>query len=175
MSLEEIRNGSLADPSIVNKNFEYLDDRITDTANKIYTNNASFDSKIATLSNNITNLDTKMKNDISEQSKKIDNMNTNVTKLQSNITSAIVPDYSKGVGAGNNYVAPSNGWLRCMANIESYQSHVRINGVVVFAIEPMWLKDWSGWHVYGMVFIGKGQKVTLDGNATATFYPCVGL
>lgn len=175
MSLEEIRNGSLADPSVVNKNFEYLDDRITDTANKIYTNNASFDSKIATLSNNITNLDTKMKNDISEQSKRIDGMKTDVTKLQSNITSAIVPNYSKGVGAGNGYVAPSNGWLRCAAHIERYQSHVRINGVVVFAIEPMWLKDWSGWNVYGMVFIGKGQTVTLDGNATATFYPCVGL
>ena len=84
----------------------------------------------------------------------------------------LAPDYSKGVNAPNNYVATSNGWLLCTARLDSYQSHVRINGISVFGIEPQWLKDWSGWKLYGMFIIEKGQKVTLDGNATATFYPC---
>ena len=86
-------------------------------------------------------------------------------------STAIIPNYSSGVNAPNNYIAPSNGWLQCTARLDSYQSHVRINNVVVFAVEPQWLNDWSGWKLYGMCLIGKGQKVTLDGNATATFFP----
>jgi len=49
MPLVEIQNGSLADPDIVNGNFDYLDDRITDTANRIYTNNTTINSRITNL------------------------------------------------------------------------------------------------------------------------------
>lgn len=53
MSLEEILNGTLADPEIVNNNFSYLDERITDTVSKIYTNNSGFESKLSTLANTL--------------------------------------------------------------------------------------------------------------------------
>lgn len=56
MSIVEIQNGSLADPEVVNDNFKYLDDKIKDTENKIYTNNSGLESKISTLSNNINGM-----------------------------------------------------------------------------------------------------------------------
>lgn len=86
-------------------------------------------------------------------------------------STAIIPNYSAGQNAPNGFVAPSNGWLQCRARLDSYQSHVYINGVKVFAVEPVWLNDWSGWQLYGMCLIGAGQTVSLDGNAAATFYP----
>lgn len=43
----------MADPKAVNDNFEYLDGRITDTAQKIYTNNSSYDSKLAAITTSI--------------------------------------------------------------------------------------------------------------------------
>jgi hypothetical protein len=89
-------------------------------------------------------------------------------------STAIIPDYGSGQNAPQNFIAPSNGWLQCRARLDSYQSHVYINGVKVFAVEPVWLNDWSGWQLYGMCLIGAGQKVTLDGNAAATFFPFSG-
>jgi hypothetical protein len=89
-------------------------------------------------------------------------------------STAIIPNYSSGQNAPTGFVAPSNGWLQCTARLDSYQSHVYINGVKVFAVEPQWLNDWSGWRLYGMCLIGAGQTVSLDGNATATFFPFIG-
>lgn len=52
--LEKILTGSVASSSLLNNNFNYLDERITDTVSKLYTNNSSFDSKIATVGSNLT-------------------------------------------------------------------------------------------------------------------------
>lgn len=49
MALENIENGTLADAEVVNGNFEYLDDRITDTVSKIYANNSNFESRLTNL------------------------------------------------------------------------------------------------------------------------------
>ena len=47
MALTKIEFGSLADPEIINNNFEYLDEKLTDTSSKIYTNNSSLESMIS--------------------------------------------------------------------------------------------------------------------------------
>ena len=52
--LEKILRGSIATSDILNNNFDYLDERITDTVSKLYTNNSSFDSKIATVNTNLS-------------------------------------------------------------------------------------------------------------------------
>lgn len=52
--LEKILTGSVASSSLLNNNFNYLDERITDTVSKLYTNNSSFDSKLATVTSNLT-------------------------------------------------------------------------------------------------------------------------
>lgn len=52
--LEKILKGSVANSTILNNNFDYLDERITDTVSKLYTNNSSFDSKLATVTSNLT-------------------------------------------------------------------------------------------------------------------------
>ena len=53
MSIVPIKYESLADPEIVNNNFSYLDERITDTVSKIYTNSSGFESKLSTLANTL--------------------------------------------------------------------------------------------------------------------------
>lgn len=47
MALTKIEFGSLADPEIVNNNFEYLDEKITDASSKIYNNNTSLESMVS--------------------------------------------------------------------------------------------------------------------------------
>ena len=174
MALERITNGSLADPEVVNNNFDYLDDRITDTANRIYTNNAQFESQIATLnsalSTNVNNLNSTINNLDEELNGEISNLSDNLDTLSAR---SIAPNYSAGSQVPNGYVAQQDGWLRCTARIDSYGSHVYINGVSVHGGWPTWLKDWSGWCFESMVPIAKGQTVTFDGNAYAYFFPYI--
>lgn len=46
MALTKIEFGSIADPEVINNNFEYLDEKLTDTSSKIYTNNSSLESMV---------------------------------------------------------------------------------------------------------------------------------
>lgn len=54
MALTKIEFGSLADPEIVNNNFEYLDEKITDASSKIYINNANLESLIVSQASTFT-------------------------------------------------------------------------------------------------------------------------
>ena len=60
MTITKIEFGSIADPEVINNNFEYLDEKVTETSSKIYMNNASLESQIAsqalTFNENITNI-----------------------------------------------------------------------------------------------------------------------
>lgn len=60
MTITRIEFGSIADPEIINNNFEYLDEKVTETSSKIYMNNASLESQIAsqalTFNENITSI-----------------------------------------------------------------------------------------------------------------------
>ena len=73
MSLENIDYGSLASSEVINNNFEYLDERITDTANKIYSNNANLESKIANNKLAVDNTISDLKTKITESDKGIAN------------------------------------------------------------------------------------------------------
>ena len=174
MSLVEIQNGTLAYASVINGNFDYLDDRITDTANRIYTNNAQFESQIATLNQNLSNSVDSLEGSISTlQASTTEQINVISGEVTTLSAKSIAPNYSRGSQVANGYVATADGWLRCTARIDSYGSHVYINGVSVHGGWPTWLKDWSGWCFESMVPIAKGQTVTFDGNAYAYFFPYV--
>lgn len=174
MPLVEIQNGTLADSTVINNNFDYLDDRITDTANRIYTNNAQFESQIATLnralSTNVDNLEGEI---TTLQTSTTEQINTISGQVSTLAAKSIAPDYTRGSQVANGFVASTDGWLRCTARIDSYGSHVYINGVSVHGGWPTWLKDWSGWCFESMVPIAAGQTVTFDGNAYAYFFPYV--
>lgn len=68
MALTEILNGELADAEVVNANFNYLDERIDNTAASITTNNTMLLSQISTLSSNTTSslntLDTRVTSEV---------------------------------------------------------------------------------------------------------------
>ena len=56
MSLTEIEYGSLASSSVLNGNFQFLQDKITELSALITSQTSSFSSTVATLNNSITEL-----------------------------------------------------------------------------------------------------------------------
>ena len=75
MSLEKITYGSLASSEVVNNNFEYLDNRDAVIEGKIYSNNATLESAIASTQSNINSTKAELNNRITTEVNKI---NTNL-------------------------------------------------------------------------------------------------
>ena len=56
MALTRIEYGSLASSSVMNNNFDYLDERISNISENISTSTASINSNIASINSSVTNL-----------------------------------------------------------------------------------------------------------------------
>ena len=56
MTLNEIEYGSLASSTLLNNNFQYLQDKITELSNLITSETSSFSSSVATLNNSVSEL-----------------------------------------------------------------------------------------------------------------------
>lgn len=175
-ALTKIENGSLADPEVVNLNFEYLDEQITDTAAKIYTNNTSLESKIATLSDN-TN---KQIEDLTEQltggiTENITDLNKNITSINTkinNIFDIIAPNYTAGF-------AISSGWKATKCGYVSWNSGTAGNGttrrIYINGIEV----GFHSYYKYGdshriQYMVRKGDVITFESGTSAKFFPCRG-
>lgn len=92
MSLEEILNGTLADPEIVNNNFNYLDERITDTVSKIYTNNSNFESKLSNVQNY---LNSQINSNITTINNRIDTVIANIETVDKKVDNIVNNPYPK--------------------------------------------------------------------------------
>ena len=77
MALTEIEYGSLASSKILNQNFQYLDDRISSTAETHTSDLASINSNIVTINNSISDFNEQTNTNIEEIDKKINEINTN--------------------------------------------------------------------------------------------------
>lgn len=180
MALVKIQNGSLADPDIVNNNFEYLEEMITDTSAKIYTNNTSLESKISTLSSNlnekIDDLNDQVlggvETDISTINKNISNINTKIGK----ILTGIAPNYTAGKAITDNadFVAPSCGWVYWTASTGQGPIYLSVNGKNVIAAGATAGKD----HIVCTlpIYVCKGDIIRSTSSAYlgVVFYPCKG-
>ena len=139
----------------LNDNWDKLDNFSTELNNRITTRINSIEQELAETTEEIqTTTDTKLNN----MQRVIDSL-------------SFFPEYAQSQNCFNGWISPSNGWLKCGARIDAYHSHVYIMGKAVHSGYPTWLGDWSGWVVESIVPIGFGQTVTMDGNATAIFYP----
>lgn len=175
MSLEEIRNGSLADPDVINNNFKYLDDRITDAENKIYTNNANFESKISTLNNNINlnnkNLDEKIKS-INEDISSVENNLSSTNEKLTNIFNIIAPNYTKEFSISSGWVATTNGYVSWYSgHNDNSQGYLWING-----IEVSYHSSYKYTDPHRIQYmVSKGDVITFSGKGcSAKFFPCKG-
>lgn len=180
MALTKIEFGSLADPDVVNNNFEYLEEMITDTSAKIYTNNTSLESKISTLSSNlnekIDDLNDQVlggvETDISTINKEISNINTKISK----ILTGIAPNFTAGKAITDNtdFTAPSCGWVYWSGSTGQGPIYLSVNGKNVLTVGAFGSKDTTLCTL--PIYVTKGDVVRTTSSAYlgAVFYPCKG-
>ena len=176
MALTKIINGTLADPEVVNENFEYLEEMITDTAAKIYTNNTSLESKFSTLSNSLNSKIDDFSDAISgDITTDINNLKNNVSDINNKVTNIfniIAPNYQAGYEISSGWVAQKCGYVNWYSGAagDGTTRRLYINGVEV---------GFHSYYKYGdphriQYMISKGDVVTFESGTTAKFFPCKG-
>ena len=78
MALTEIEYGSLASSNVMNNNFEYLDNKITDVSESLSSNVATINSNLATTNASISTLGENV-------NKSVEDLNTNLTEATNNL------------------------------------------------------------------------------------------
>lgn len=73
MALTEIEYGALASSDVMNNNFEYLDNRITDVSETLIETNAAINSNIVTINGSISSL-------TEEVNQSLEELNSNITQ-----------------------------------------------------------------------------------------------
>lgn len=92
MALEELENGTLADADVVNGNFTYLDERITDTVSKIYANNSNFESRLTNLQTYLTSL---IDSNITTVNGRIDDVESDIDAVDERVDDITENPYAK--------------------------------------------------------------------------------
>lgn len=130
MALIDIEYGSLASSEIMNKNFMYLDNRISEASGDINTSISSLLSNIATINTRLAELSEELSEIFEDFTNKLDTLKLKTEILVNDST--MVPDWSQCiyVEQGNQYTVSSNGFV--LLNPKSNASgELTINGVVV--------------------------------------------
>ena len=95
MGLTTITNGSLADATVVNNNFDYLYGRITDTAASIGTHDAQISSQIETLDSRLTSSISTINATITNQ---VSTINATMTNLMSSNGLYVTTSFNTSTG-----------------------------------------------------------------------------
>ena len=130
MALIDIEYGSLASSNIMNKNFMYLDNRISETSGNLNTSISSLLSNIATINTRLAELAEELSETFENFTNKLDTLKLKTEILVNDST--MVPDWSQCVyiAQGSQYKVSSNGFV--LLNPKSNASgELTINGVVV--------------------------------------------
>lgn len=134
MALTDIEYGSLASSELLNKNFLYLENKISETANVINTSISSILSNIATINSRLGDLS----EEIQASSEKVGEDLTKGLAKQEEYTRRLVesvlmlPDWNKCLVIRDlsTYTAPSNGYV--LVNPQPAASgNVIVNGISI--------------------------------------------
>lgn len=129
MALINIDYGSLASSDTMNKNFLYLENRISESVEDLNTSISSLLSNIATINTNVSNLSETLSNKVTQINSTIDDLKTRTEIIVNNST--MVPNWKKCtyLSSINNYVAPSNGYL-LMIPFSDAVGDITVNNIV---------------------------------------------
>lgn len=169
-----------------NDNNQYLLDEITTSAGAI---SADVTTKLATKADltlsNVTSLSAAIQTLLGDQYAKKDLSNTsgafsNISATdKATIVSLMMPNYSAGVSAPNNYTCPKDGWV--VGKIKDdygNDAYVTVGGQAVMGCDWTRTADYSGiWHWFAAP-APKGAKVVYKGTTSyisCKFYPCKGV
>ena len=98
-----------------------------------------------------------------------------ISKLNTEITHAMMPDYSKQVQVTSPYTAEKDGWLQCSLKSTGGLSILRIDGATAFNIGQT-ISSNSYTTNFITVPIAKGQKAIVEGTEGGVFFiPCIGI
>ena len=132
MALIDIEYGSLASSDTMNKNFIYLDNKISETSDAIMTSISSIFSNIATLNSRINDVTENLEDSVEGLKATIEEYRTK-TKLLVN-KSSMVPNwkncFSVNISSTSRYTVPSNGYLLLLP-INTAKGNLLINNVSI--------------------------------------------
>ena len=125
MPLTNIEYGSLASSEVMNDNFEYLDNCITNVATNLAATNSNLNSSIANISSNFSQQNESMRTDIS-------NLEDYAEQIRNDFDSQNnAPDYSLGIGITMPYTVISDGYVYAGVSGFDYFRYVYVNGGMV--------------------------------------------
>lgn len=152
--------------SEVNENFELVQKDVSEMGQAL---NTYVEGEIASVQSTVSSVQATLQ----------ENINTVSDKL-SNVYDDIAPDYTKEIAISSGWTATKHGWVKFrIYSSASGDTNVQINGKVV-------AENWQGkgdgraggFYISGLVYISKGQVVTLGGaqanDGKLYFYPCKG-
>lgn len=132
MALIDIEYGSIASSETMNKNFMYLDDKISETSDSILTTISSILSNIATINNRLNDITDSINNSIETLTTSLENYRAktkilvNKTSLAPNWDNCISIEIQKNV----SYTAPSNGYI-LLNSVTTSAGNVKINNKTI--------------------------------------------
>lgn len=111
MTLINIEYGSIASSETLNKNFLYLDEKMSETSSSLMTSISSILSNIATINARLTDLSESVENYVEEFNTIVDDCKNKTKSLVNNAT--IVPNWAGcyGIGINSNFTVPKNGYV----------------------------------------------------------------
>lgn len=162
MSLTHIEYGSLASSEVLNDNFEYLDNRITDAVESSISGTTSLLSNIANVNTTLTEADRTLRNDLTE----IGNDLTTLTESFNAHNNA--PDYTHGVGITLPYTVEQDGYVYAGVDGIDNDRFVYVNGNIVHGH----CGYSGGYGVYsGSLFrVSSGDVITCDRAYKSYYY-----
>lgn len=130
MSLINIEYGSLASSETMNKNFEYLEKKISDNTDSIMTSISSILSNIATINSRLADISEVIVDNNSDLNAKIDEYK-NKTKILVQ-ESSMVPHWNgcTSITINNNYTATRNGFLLIIPNSDN-SGYLKVNSTLI--------------------------------------------
>lgn len=121
MPLTHLEYGSLASSSVMNDNFEYLDNRITTVANNLVSNSSGVYSSLSSLSSSFSEQTENIVSDISDLSSEVSEIREIIEAHNT------APDYSLGVAITMPYTVEADGYVYAGADTQNTPRYVFVN------------------------------------------------
>jgi len=128
MALTNIAYGSLASSSVMNSNFQYLDNKITTSTSGLSTNISSLSSNIATINSRLSEIAEDVEDAVDDLEEEISSIVQSIGETTNSLS--MLPQWSSCVAIGNlsNYSVPSNGYIIAVPGAVA-TGYLTINGV----------------------------------------------
>lgn len=135
MALINIEYGALASSEVMNKNFIYLDDKISENSESLMTSISSILSNIATINTRLNEISENTSDSITNLSSIIEEYKSKTKLLVKK--ASMLPDWNNcmSISVSSNFTAPMNGYVLLVPDTIT-SGNLKVNGkTVVFKVK----------------------------------------